>query len=133
MAVEDAGVLGALLQKVSHVDQLPTLLKAYQELRFDRCTETQRSSRLNRHIFHLEDGPEQEARDASMRVAMAGEAIYPAPARFPEGTLDGNANQWADRTKSLAQFGYDADKEVDSWWAEHREEVLAIGSEQAKL
>ncbi|KZV70868.1 FAD/NAD-P-binding domain-containing protein [Peniophora sp. CONT] len=133
MAVEDAGVLGALLQKVSHVDQLPTLLKAYQELRFDRCTETQRSSRLNREIFHLEDGPEQEARDASMRIGMAGEAVYPAPARLPESSLDGNANQWADRTKSIAQFGYDADKEVDSWWAEHHQEVLAIGSEQARL
>ena len=66
-------------------------------------------------------------------VAMAAESVYPAPARLPEGSLDGNANQWADRTKSIAQFGYDADKQVDAWWAEHREEVLAVGSEQAKL
>jgi salicylate hydroxylase len=30
----------------------------------------------------------------------------------------GNPNQWADRAKNIKLFGYDADAEVDRWWAE---------------
>jgi len=44
-----------------------------------------------------------------MRVAMAAELEgKPIP--------DGNPNQWADRTKSRAQFDYDAYAEVERWW-----------------
>ncbi|VDC03434.1 unnamed protein product [Peniophora sp. CBMAI 1063] len=128
MAIEDAAVLGGLFANLTHVDQVPTLLHAYQELRYTRCTEAQLSSRLNQHIFHLSDGPEQEARDESMRKAMANEAIYPAPARLPESSGLGSANQWADRSKNIEAFGYDADKAAQEWWNEHAEEVLAIGS-----
>jgi hypothetical protein len=49
-----------------------------------------------RQIFHLEDGAEQEARDASMRSAML------APNR---GGFEGNQNQWADHKKNIEQFG----------------------------
>ena len=44
-----------------------------------------------------------------MRAAMAAEMEHkPIP--------DGNPNQWADRTKSRIQFGYDAYAEVERWW-----------------
>lgn len=59
-------------------------------------------------IFHLPDGPEQEARDASMRAAMHTSA----------NASDGNPNQWADQHKNDVQFGYDADIEAERWWAE---------------
>jgi len=46
-----------------------------------------------------------------MRTAMAaqleGKPIPP----------DRNPNQWADRTKSQIQFGYDVYVEVEQWWA----------------
>lgn len=29
----------------------------------------------------------------------------------------GNSNIWADRQKNRDQFGYDADEEVERWWA----------------
>jgi hypothetical protein len=32
---------------------------------------------------------------------------------------DGNQNQWADKKKTDILFGYDADTEVDKWWATH--------------
>jgi salicylate hydroxylase len=72
-----------------------------------------------------------------MRAAMALEAMHPAPprapAQMPEGK--GSANQWADRSKNVAQFGYDADADADRWWDRHGREVLTIGREQkaAKL
>ncbi|TFY64344.1 hypothetical protein EVG20_g5982, partial [Dentipellis fragilis] len=117
MAVEDAAVLGALISHMRDVSQLPTLLQAYEDLRLSRCTETQQSSRLNQHIFHLPDGPEQEARDTAMRRAMEIEraALLPSPpgstTALPgdEEGLKGNPNQWADRGKNEVQFSYDAD------------------------
>jgi len=133
MAIEDAAVLGALLVHLTHIDQLPTFLHAYQDLRYERCSTTQQASRLNQHLFHLPDGPEQEARDRSMREAMAHESIYPAPARLPSTSGAGSANQWADRTKNVAAFGYDANRAADAWWAAHRAEVLAIGRSRSTL
>ena len=32
--------------------------------------------------------------------------------------MDGSLNQWADKKKNIAMFGYDADLEVDKWWNE---------------
>ncbi|KAF7351837.1 FAD NAD P-binding domain-containing [Mycena venus] len=63
MAVEDAAVLGSLLARLSHRTQLATLLRAYQGIRYARTRETQLAAFANHHIFHLEDGPAQRARD----------------------------------------------------------------------
>ncbi|TDL21438.1 FAD/NAD(P)-binding domain-containing protein [Rickenella mellea] len=121
MAVEDAAVLGNLLSRVSQRDDLIPLLRGYENLRHARTAATQASSRLNQHIFHLPDGPEQEARDASMRVAR--DALLRKARGAPtdlnplEGSR-GSANQWADEEKNREQFSYDADKEAERWWQE---------------
>ncbi|PCH35454.1 FAD/NAD(P)-binding domain-containing protein [Wolfiporia cocos MD-104 SS10] len=73
MAFEDAAVLGRLFSHVSARAQIPHLLRAYEQLRHARASDTQASSRLNQRLFHLPDGPEQEARDAGMRRAAVGE------------------------------------------------------------
>ena len=45
----------------------------------------------------------------------------------PSISTDGNPNQWADRTKSRFQFGYDAYAEVERWWsAGGRERIEAL-------
>lgn len=123
MAIEDAAVLGNLLSRISHRSQLKPLLYAYEALRLPRASATQASSRLNQTIFHLPDGPEQEARDFQMRKAMEAEFSLLARERRGEVITDsemmeGNPNQWADRRKNEAQFGYDADDVADRWWQE---------------
>ncbi|KAG8931267.1 hypothetical protein FRC03_011366 [Tulasnella sp. 419] len=112
MAVEDGAVLGNLFSRLNSASQIPFLLRTYENMRLKRTADTQASSRLNQVIFHLEDGPEQVKRDASMKAAMNGE----------EG--DNNANQWADKKKSAAQFGYDADEAVNTWWANGGKEAF---------
>ncbi|KAI0925362.1 hypothetical protein AcV7_005629 [Taiwanofungus camphoratus] len=122
MAIEDAAVLGNLLSHISSLAQLKPLLYAYEALRLPRTADTQASSRLNQKIFHLPDGPEQQARDDDMRRAMAAELtmLERERAGLPaeEEKLEGNPNQWADRTKNQVQFGYDADDVADRWWRE---------------
>jgi len=116
MAIEDAALLGNLLSHLSHPSQLHPLLLAYQHLRLGRVTATQQSSRLNRHIFHLKDGKEQQERDTKMRQAIDD-------ASADEGI--GGPNQWADRVKNLEQFGYDPDEAAERWWNE--EGVRTVG------
>ncbi|KAL0956818.1 hypothetical protein HGRIS_002929 [Hohenbuehelia grisea] len=116
MAVEDAAVLGNLLSRLSSRKQLVPLLYAYQALRYPRATDTQAASRLNQKIFHLEDGPEQAERDASMRAAMETALRQAAgePLEEDDKTM-GNANVWADKSKSKRQFSYDPDEEAEKW------------------
>lgn len=118
IAVEDAAVLGNLFSRLAHRSQILPLLHAYQSIRYDRATATQLSSRLNQHIFHLPDGPQQEKRDQEMRAATE-DALRVA--RGGKSTLSsaGNANQWADKEKSSIQFSYDADEEAEKWWRNH--------------
>ncbi|KAL5524213.1 hypothetical protein ACEPAF_9353 [Sanghuangporus sanghuang] len=151
MAIEDAAVLGNLLSRLGppHVagKHLVMLLKAYEKLRLRRTAETQETSALNKYTFHLDDGPEQEARDASMRRAMLAEeraeatetastSASPTPTSdvrsagsggsggFPRARNAENANQWADRKKNQTQYGYDADAEVERWWIVEGEKQL---------
>ncbi|CAE6436076.1 unnamed protein product [Rhizoctonia solani] len=127
MAIEDAVVLGGLLSGISQLDDLPRLLRAYQDLRLPRTAESQRSARLNQFIFHLPDGPEQLARDADMRQAMEWEQAWLSrekgkngPTLKEECTWAGNMNQWADQTKNKLQFGYDAFAAVEEWWRQNK-------------
>ncbi|KZT66311.1 FAD/NAD(P)-binding domain-containing protein [Daedalea quercina L-15889] len=129
MAIEDAAVLGNLMSRISNIAQLKPLLYAYESLRHARASATQASSRLNQTIFHLPDGPEQEARDFEMRRAMEAEFALMERERKGEVITDtemmeGNPNQWADRKKNEAQFGYDADEVADRWWRETGEREL---------
>lgn len=126
MAIEDAAVLGSLLSRLEHPAQLMTLLRAYEMLRHARTAETQASSRLNQHIFHLPDGPEQQERDLNMRAAMKFEKAKYAKERTGQQEDfrgEGNSNQWADERKNIEQFAYDADEEADRWWSEKGDEL----------
>jgi salicylate hydroxylase len=113
--VEDAAVLGNLFSHLSAHSQITPLLHAYQSIRYARTAETQASSRLNQHIFHLQDGEEQERRDKSMLEAW-----------LHSDKGGGNANQWADQVKNMRQFGYDADEEAEKWWNEEGEHTVGI-------
>ena len=126
MAIEDGAVLGNLLSRVASPAQLPALLQAYEDLRLPRTAETQNQSRLNQKIFHLPDGPAQEARDADMRRAAELELrrIRLGKQATGEDALEGSANQWADKKKNEAQFLYDADAAAEAWWRDVGEPTL---------
>ncbi|KAF9561912.1 FAD/NAD(P)-binding domain-containing protein [Agrocybe pediades] len=117
MAIEDGAALGNLFSRITHPSQIGKMLWAYQEIRHPRATAAQLESRMNQRIFHLPDGPEQEARDESMRQATVA-AIKEANGE-PADDCVGSQNQWADKQKNDRVFGYDIDAEVDKWWKEH--------------
>jgi salicylate hydroxylase len=62
-AIEDAAVLrGCLAQGRDPV----AALRRYEDLRRDRTARVQLAARANETMFHLPDGPEQQARDARL-------------------------------------------------------------------
>ncbi|THH18746.1 hypothetical protein EW146_g2287 [Bondarzewia mesenterica] len=124
MAIEDAAVLGVLFSHLSDYSQIHPFLSAYESIRYPRTTSTQLSSRLNQRIYHYEDGPEQEARDASMREAML-RALGKAGAEIVPSDNSGNANQWADKRKNIEQFSYDAELEAEKWWRQNGDALLS--------
>ena len=63
-SLEDAAVLGGLLQRITSKEQLPHTLRQYERLRKSRGEAIVRETFKQRHDFHMLDGPEQEARDA---------------------------------------------------------------------
>ncbi|KZT29156.1 hypothetical protein NEOLEDRAFT_1154177 [Neolentinus lepideus HHB14362 ss-1] len=74
MAIElDGAVIGNLFSRLTDRSKVSALLHAYQALRHPRASATQVSARLNQKTFHYHDGPEQEARDTSMRADMQAE------------------------------------------------------------
>lgn len=126
MAVEDAAVLGNLLSRIANIAELTPLLRGYEVIRHARTAATQADSRLNQKINHYHDGPEQEERDRQMRLAMEIE-LKKLRAEERGEKIDfsgeGNSNQWADRPKSMEQFGYDADIAAEKWWSEKGERI----------
>jgi salicylate hydroxylase len=61
-AIEDGAALAACL--VAGADDPAVALRRYERLRLPRVTRLQQMSRANKYRFHMQDGPEQQARDA---------------------------------------------------------------------
>lgn len=65
-ALEDAVALARALRAADR-RSVPEALAGYEQARHARATAVQRASRHNRELFHMPDGPEQEARDVLLR------------------------------------------------------------------
>ncbi|KAK1973092.1 FAD/NAD(P)-binding domain-containing protein [Colletotrichum sublineola] len=88
MAAEDGAVLGKLLGllKASAGDgmkqKVPEILRLYESLRKTRTTVNVEGAVSNRKWYHVEDGPEQEARDAELRGMPLREGLSPTGWRW---------------------------------------------------
>jgi len=80
-AIEDGAVLAACLHGVPGVG-VSDALKRYETIRKPRASDIQALARRNSQIFHLRDGPEQQARDGRMAAHAGGRDTAPVnPAR----------------------------------------------------
>ncbi|KIK68672.1 hypothetical protein GYMLUDRAFT_92186 [Collybiopsis luxurians FD-317 M1] len=120
MAIEDAECLGRLFSHITRREQIPLLLKAYENIRFERATTTQRLSSESRGYFHLPDGPAQRARDAGMRAEMEVLAALAKGETVPPEVLSMVENGRKSRQKEDdAQYKYDITQVTDNWWQEN--------------
>lgn len=81
MAVEDGAVLGKLLGLLNSSSELssnakaliPEVLHLYESLRKSRTTVNVKGAISNQRMYHLPDGPEQEARDSELERVQWGD------------------------------------------------------------
>ncbi|KAH7119951.1 hypothetical protein B0J11DRAFT_590980 [Dendryphion nanum] len=109
MAVEDGAALAEILSLISNPTDLVPALKVFEKIRILRTGQMQEASLVNGKIWHFEDGAEQRARDAAMRVEVEG------------GLVRESANQWSDPVTRGWVFGYDAEREIREAWGESKE------------
>jgi salicylate hydroxylase len=96
-SIEDGAALAECLDRAKDINDVPTLLRAFQAIRKPRCETIQKGSLANGEIWHMPDGPEQEQRDRDMKEI---------------GKKSKNPNQWSDESFQPWLFGYDTVKEV---------------------
>ena len=106
MAVEDGAALAEVLSQMDSRDQLPTALELFQTERMRRSSQMQEASLVNGKIWHFPDGPEQRARDESMRPEVEGRPFM------------ASANQWSDPVTQWWCYGHDAEAEMRKAWRE---------------
>lgn len=91
-----------MLSYVNKREQLPQAIELYEKLRKSRGEKVARETFFQRHDFHMEDGPEQEARDAVFASQFGKEE---AEVKFPSRWNCPEVQPWL--------YGYDAYQEVD--------------------
>ncbi|CRG87053.1 salicylate hydroxylase [Talaromyces islandicus] len=104
MAVEDAAALTRALSKMESPAQLEEALGIFEKVRIKRTGQMHQASLLNSQLWHLADGPWQEARDAAMEPEVKGFPFAHSP------------NQWSDPATQMWCYGYDCEKEIDKEW-----------------
>ncbi|KAL8662173.1 MAG: hypothetical protein Q9202_004929 [Teloschistes flavicans] len=103
-AIEDGAVLGQLFELVEEPAQLPDVLGVYECLRKPRTTTIVKRGTAIQDVFHLADGPLQQARD--------GQMLYEKP-------CEGHPNPFADPALQSYLYDYDAFEEADKVWVQY--------------
>ncbi|KAI1324931.1 salicylate hydroxylase [Xylariaceae sp. FL0255] len=101
-SMEDGAFLGKCLGKVASGDiRIDEAVTIYEKERMPKAYEKQQVSFLNGAIWHLPDGPKQEARDAAMAPELAGKYYVRS------------SNLYGDPRTVLSVYGYDAEKHAE--------------------
>lgn len=98
-ALEDGAVLGWCVGQVRQRSQLKHAVRLYEKVRKERGEKVAKETFLQRHQFHMVDGPEQESRDAIFMAQLDKDEIddtMPFPSRWTCGIVQ----RWL--------YGYDA-------------------------
>lgn len=115
MAVEDGTIIANLLGQYQTARNkslphptLPETLKIYESLQKKRTTTLTLGSIANQHLYHLDDGPEQEERDQILKQATFQE--------LPDGSSEPFI--WIDLRYQKAVLARDAVGDAMKKWEE---------------
>ncbi|KAG0132105.1 hypothetical protein HOY82DRAFT_484106 [Tuber indicum] len=106
MSLEDAAVLGECLSRISSKSDIPLALSVYEKCRKKRTTRVVQRGNFQQYLYHLHDGPEQQERDAKMRMV-------PTP--------PGECLPWRDPGFAPWLLGYEVLKDVEACWPKEME------------
>lgn len=79
MAVEDGAALAEALNQMDSRQDLAAALRTFEEVCIPRANQMQDASLVNGKLWHFEDGPAQQARDAAMRPEVEDRHFLESP------------------------------------------------------
>lgn len=102
-SMEDGAFLGrCIAQVVRGRITLAQAVAIYEKARMPLAFQKQQVSFLNGAIWHLPDGPAQQARDNAMKLELEGKPFFRSP------------NLYGDPTTVLSVYAYDAEDHADA-------------------
>jgi salicylate hydroxylase len=109
MALEDGAVLGEVFSRLPKgqrpsVNQVKRALSIYEACRRMRTQNIVQRGYLQQHLYHLNDGEDQQCRDEMMKMVP---------------TRPGEALVWRDPEFGPWLLGYDHVQDVNEHWPEH--------------
>lgn len=110
MSIEDGACLAECLNRVQELADIPHYLSVFEQLSKARCEQIQTASRANGKVWHLPDGPDQQARDTAFEshdsTTMNNGALSETRAKNP--------NPWSDKDFQSWLFGYEVFEETNA-------------------
>ncbi|CAG9957077.1 unnamed protein product [Clonostachys rosea f. rosea IK726] len=102
-AIEDGACLAECLSRAQNPSDIPSLVHAYEAIRKPRAERVQKGTRDSSYVWHLDDGPEQEARDRAF-AAMAADV---RDEEIDEALDKANPNSLSSKNFQPWLFGHD--------------------------
>jgi salicylate hydroxylase len=103
--MEDAECLAELFDKIDTPDQIPDVLKIFQDLRQERCLKIARRAREYGQVLVYENGPYQQERDRQLKEHETFDG-------FPNPFLDVRLQDWL--------HGYNIAKAASEAWEKYK-------------
>ncbi|KAH9474458.1 FAD-dependent monooxygenase OpS4 [Psilocybe cubensis] len=103
--IEEAETLRCLFSRIEHRNQIPDFLVAYEDIRLPRTSHIVEYERGMHLMLQMPDGPQQEARDVTLKKVMAGDWDHMDEELFR-----------AIFGEEFQQYSCDATEEVEDWW-----------------
>ncbi|KAJ3780947.1 hypothetical protein GGU10DRAFT_278466 [Lentinula aff. detonsa] len=106
MCIEDVDALDYLLTRIKHIDEIPRVLSAHEELRMERCTHARDWESRKLKMLTLLQGEDRDMRDAKMRCLSECEDMEEKEYAFND--------LWGEEVDFYA---YDPIEQADNWWS----------------
>lgn len=133
MSLEDGHVLGLCLGRLTGTSDVEKkkALKVYERCRRERTEKVVARGNLQQHLYHVHDGPEQEARDRLLRNFSASNKDRPlSDEELAEKGLEDNSDPFPWRWHGVGKWllTYQCEEDVEQRWAEVEKEAGSTGS-----
>ncbi|KAJ3720436.1 hypothetical protein C8R42DRAFT_722148 [Lentinula raphanica] len=106
MCIEDVDALDYLLTRIKHVDEIPRVLSAHEELRMERCASARDWESRKLRMLTLLSGEDRDLRDAKIRCLSECEDMEEKEYAFND--------LWGEEVDFYA---YDPIEQADNWWS----------------
>ena len=113
MAIEDSAVLAGCLSRAKSRDDIPEMMKAYEEIRKPRAETVKATSEGNMRQYGMEDGPEQVARDEMYKATL----MKPTKSKEEKEVVKADMNAtYGSPGFSTWLYAYDVDEDLRKYF-----------------